>query len=157
YPEGSAIARELRHRTLLVFPLLRPGTPLGVLTLRRNRGEPFSDKQIELFTTFADQARIAIENTRLFEPGQERTHELHQPLEHQTATSDVLGVISRSPSELQPVLNVIVTTAAKLCEGFDAMILLRDGDRLRVGAHHGGIHLDFESMELGRGWITGRA
>jgi signal transduction histidine kinase/putative methionine-R-sulfoxide reductase with GAF domain len=157
YPEGSAIARELGHRTLLVVPLLREGTPLGVITLRRNRVEPFSDKQIELVTTFADQAVIAIENTRLFEEVQERTHELQQSLEYQTATSDVLGVISRSPSELQPVLNVIVTTAAKLCEGFDATILLRDGDRLRVGAHHGGIPLDFESMELGRGWITGRA
>src|SRR5262249_20755265 len=157
YPEGSAIARELGHRTLLVVPLLREGTPLGAISLRRNRVEPFSDKQVELVTTFADQAVIAIENTRLFEEVQERTHELQQSLEYQTATSDVLGVISRSPSELQPVLNVIVTTAAKLCEGFDATILLRDGDRLRVGAHHGGIPLDFESMELGRGWITGRA
>ena len=157
YPEGSAIARELGHRTLLVIPLLREGTPLGAITLRRNRVEPFSDKQVELVTTFADQAVIAIENTRLFEEVQERTRELQQSLEYQTATSDVLGVISRSPSELQPVLDVIVTTAAKLCEGFDATILLREGDRLRVGAHHGGISLDFESMGLGRGWITGRA
>jgi GAF domain-containing protein/anti-sigma regulatory factor (Ser/Thr protein kinase) len=157
YPEGSAIARELGHRTLLVVPLLREGTPLGAITLRRNRVEPFSDKQIELVTTFADQAVIAIENTRLFEEVQERTRELQQSLEYQTATSDVLGVISRSPSELQPVLDVIVTTAAKLCEGFDATILLRDADKLRVGAHHGGIALDFESMGLGRGWITGRA
>jgi len=157
YPEGSAIARELGHRTLLVVPLLREGTPLGAITLRRNRVVPFSDKQIELVTIFADQAVIAIENTRLFEEVQERTRELQQSLEYQTATSDVLGVISRSPSELQPVLDVIVTTAARLCEGFDATILLRDGDRLRVGAHHGGIPLDFESMELGRGWITGRA
>jgi GAF domain-containing protein/anti-sigma regulatory factor (Ser/Thr protein kinase) len=157
YPEGSAIARELGHRTLLVVPLLREGTPLGAITLRRNRVEPFSDKQIELVATFADQAVIAIENTRLFEEVQERTRELQQSLEYQTATSDVLGVISRSPSELQPVLDVIVTTAAKLCEGFDATILLRDGDKLRVGAHHGGIPLDFESMGLGRGWITGRA
>jgi GAF domain-containing protein/anti-sigma regulatory factor (Ser/Thr protein kinase) len=157
YPEGSAIARELGHRTLLVVPLLREGTPLGAITLRRNRVEPFLDQQVELVTTFADQAVIAIENTRLFEEVQERTRELQQSLEYQTATGDVLGVISRSPSELQPVLDVIVTTAAKLCEGFDATILLREGEKLRVGAHHGGIPLDFESMGLGRGWITGRA
>jgi two-component system, NtrC family, sensor kinase len=102
YPEGSAIARELGHRTLLVVPLLREGTPLGAITLRRNRVEPFSDKQVELVTTFADLAVIAIENTRLFEEVQERTRELQQSLEYQMATGDVLGVVSRSPRNFSP-------------------------------------------------------
>jgi GAF domain-containing protein/anti-sigma regulatory factor (Ser/Thr protein kinase) len=135
FPEGSAIARELGHRTIAAVPLLREGAPLGAIILRRNRVEPFSDKQIELATTFADQAVIAIENTRLFEAEQtrtreltERTQELTETLEYQTATSEVLSVISRSPSDLQPVLDVIVETAVRLCQAdVGDFRLLRDG------------------------------
>jgi two-component system NtrC family sensor kinase len=81
YPDGSAIVRELGHRTILAVPLLRKGIPYGPITVRRNKLEPFSDKQIELVTTFADQAVIAIENTRLFEEVQERTRDLTEALE----------------------------------------------------------------------------
>ena len=110
----------------------------------RRNAEPGADGCGRRRETFADQAVIAIENTRLFEAEQARTKELRDSLEYQTATSDVLGIISRSPSELQPVFDGIVTTAQRLCEAYDASIVLRDGDRLKLKAHVGPIPMRAE-------------
>jgi signal transduction histidine kinase len=116
------------YRTLLGVPLMREGTPIGVLTLQRSTVQPFTDKQIELLITFADQAVIAIENTRLFEAEQASKRELQESLEHQTATSGILDIISRSKAELQPVFDAIVRSAARLFYPCTATITtLKDG------------------------------
>src|SRR5262249_27522659 len=112
-----AAAQKLGHfRTLLGIPMLRDGVPVGVIGLSRMQVRPFTDKQIELAMTFADQAVIAIENVRLFDEVQARTREVQESLDYQTAISDVLNVISRSPNQLQPVLDAIVSTASRLCQ-----------------------------------------
>src|SRR5262249_60760805 len=103
YPEGSDRARRDGVRTVLNIPLIRAGKTIGVILIRRTEARLFSDRQIALLQTFADQAVIAIENTRLFEEVQARTRELTDALEQQTATSDVLAVIASSPGELEPV------------------------------------------------------
>jgi GAF domain-containing protein len=124
-------------RTMLGVPFLREGSVGGVMTMHRAKVQPFTAKQIELVTTFADQAVIAIENVRLFEEVQARSRELSESLEQQTATSDVLRVISRSPTELQPVLDALVKTAGTLCSADNVEILLLEGDALKIVAHSG--------------------
>jgi GAF domain-containing protein/anti-sigma regulatory factor (Ser/Thr protein kinase) len=157
YPDGYAQALRFGHRSLIVVPLVREREAIGAVIVRRTEVRRFSDKQIAVLQTFADQAVIAIENVRLFDEVQARTRDLQESLEYQTATSDVLGVISRSPTDLQPALQSIVEIAAGLCEGFDATILLKEGEALRVGAHHGPIVLDFDRKVITPDWVTGRA
>ncbi|HXF86760.1 MAG TPA: GAF domain-containing protein [Xanthobacteraceae bacterium] len=162
-PEYGALdfQKKTGMRTLLGVPLLREGSPIGVFVLWRRVVHPFSDKQIELLTTFADQAVIAIENTRLFEEVQARTRELTESLEYQTATGDVLNVISRSPANLQPVLDTIVQTAARLCSAeYSFIVRYADGKcRLaaanRVDAEHIA-YLARNPVAVDRGSVTGR-
>ena len=108
YTFPATLAGVAGSRTLLGVPLLREGSPIGVMTLGRKSVRPFTDKQIELAETFADQAVIAIENARLFEAEQQRTRELTESLEQQTATSEVLQVISSSPGDLEPVFGTML-------------------------------------------------
>ena len=115
-------------RTLLAVPLLREDVAIGVILIRRFQVQPFSEKQIALLKTFASQAVIAIENVRLFKELQERNAELREALEHQTATAEVLGIISRSPTDVQPVLDAIVESAAKVCGIDDVHLRLYEGN-----------------------------
>ena len=115
FPMAREAADKFGFRTSLGMPLLHEDEAIGCLLLRRKIVRPFDEKQIALLRTFADQAVIAIENTRLFEEVQARTKELQTSLDRQTATAEVLGVISSSPSQTQPVFDAIVATAARLC------------------------------------------
>jgi GAF domain-containing protein/anti-sigma regulatory factor (Ser/Thr protein kinase) len=157
----AEVARTGGYRTLLGVPLMGEGTPIGVITLQRSTVRPFTDKQIELLTTFADQAVIAIENTRLFEEVQARTYELSESLEYQTATSDVLSVISRSPNELQPVLDAMLQTAGRLCDAeFALFFKLDDGKYRVVGSNNAAAelvkHLSEHPINLDRASLVGR-
>jgi hypothetical protein len=123
-------------RTALGVPLMREGIPIGVMFLTRVTVDPFSQQQIDLVTTFADQAVIAIENTRLFEAEQQRTRELTESLEQQTATSEVLKVISSSPGDLQPVFGSMLQNAVRICDAKFGNIYRWDGDALHLMASH---------------------
>ena len=129
-------ARIGRYRTLLGVPLMREGTPIGVLSLQRNTVRPFTDKQIELVSTFADQAVIAIENVRLFEAEQARTRELTESLEYQTATGDILRVISSSPINVQPVFDTIAANAVRLCGATFSAVIRFDGEVMELVSFH---------------------
>jgi signal transduction histidine kinase/putative methionine-R-sulfoxide reductase with GAF domain len=125
------------YRTHLGVPLLRDGSPIGVILVSRRTVRPFDSKQIELVTTFADQAVIAIENVRLFEAEQQRTRELTESLEQQTATSEVLRVISSSQGELEPVFQAMLANATRICEAEYGMLWRTEGEGFRPVALHG--------------------
>src|SRR5262249_47304561 len=128
----AARLRALGIRTVLAMPLLREGIPIGAFVIRRMEVRPFTEKQIKLLQTFADQAVIAIENVRLFTELGERNTELTESLEQQTATSEILRVISSSPTDLQPVMDVVTASAAKFCGASNAAIFRLEGEWLRL-------------------------
>ena len=136
---GKNIQPVTGTRSALATPLLREGVAIGAIFVRRVEVRPFTEKQIALLETFADQAVIAIENVRLFKELQERNAELREALEHQTATAEVLGIISRSPTDVQPVLDAIVESAARVCGTDDVLLRLQQGNMLTVRAHYGSI------------------
>ncbi|HSF07430.1 MAG TPA: GAF domain-containing protein [Methylomirabilota bacterium] len=145
FPLGREIARRLGHRTTLATPLLREGVPVGAILIRRTEVRPFSDKQIRLLETFADQAVIAIENVRLFTELQARNQDLSEALDRQTATSEILKVISQSHTDTQPVFDTIIRSAVRLCAGTHGSMVRVDGDTLRLWAHY---NLSPEEREL---------
>ena len=124
--------RKSGARSVLAVPLLREGAATGTILIWRDFVQPFTERQVDLVRTFADQAVIAIENVRLFQ-------ELKEALEQQTATSQILGVIASSPTDIQPVLDAIAENAARVCNANDASIRLAEGKMLRLAAHHGPI------------------
>ena len=146
FPEEAAYAKQYGHKTTLATPLLREGHPIGAILLRRKEVRPFTDKQIELVSTFADQAVIAIENVRLFEAEQQRTHELSESLQQQTATAEVLKVISSSPGELEPVFQVMLENAVRICGAKFGTLYLCDADAFRAVATHNGPRAYVEAL-----------
>jgi GAF domain-containing protein len=143
----TAAVEKLGARTTLGVPLLREGLPIGVFILMRRKVRPFTDKQIELLSTFADQAVIAIENVRLFEAEQKRTAELMESLEQQTATSEVLRVISSSPGELEPVFRAMLENATRICEAKFGSLFRFDGEKFHFTAEVG---MPLEFVEFNR-------
>src|SRR6516162_2218836 len=137
FARGREFARKFGHRTILAVPLVREGRALGCILVRRHEVKRFEQKDVALLTTFADQAAIAIENVRLFEAEQQRTRELSESLEQQTATADVLKIISRSTFDLQSVLDTLVESAARLCDADMASINRQAGEKYRQVASYG--------------------
>ncbi|HEU5131831.1 MAG TPA: GAF domain-containing protein, partial [Pyrinomonadaceae bacterium] len=135
------LGSERHFRTHLSVPLRQQGELIGLLNARRTDVCPFTAAQIKLLETFADQAVIAIENVRLFRELGERNAELREALEHQTATAEVLGIISRSPTDVQPVLDAIVESAARVCGIDDVVLRLRNDDMMILRAHFGPISI----------------
>ena len=149
------------YRAALGVPLLREGNVAGVFFIAKTVPQPFTEKQIELATTFADQAVIAIENTRLFGELQNRTDDLTESLQQQTATSDVLRVISRSPTNIQPVLDAILETAGRLCESEYALFFrLHNGKYHLAGSNNAKAdyikYLSEHPISVDRGTVVGR-
>jgi signal transduction histidine kinase len=134
---GATFSRSLGARSVLATPLMREGTPIGVIQIRRTEVRPFSQRQIALLKTFADQAVIAIENVRLLHELKTRNSELTESLARQTAMSEILRVIASSPSNLQPVLDSVAENAARLCQANDALIYRIEDDALKCVANYG--------------------
>ena len=145
-------ARGAEVRTILAVPMLREDAVIGVIVMWRSEVRPFTDKQIELVTTFAAQAVIAIENVRLF-------NETEEALEQQTATADILRVIASSPTDLQPVMNAVAENATRVCGATDSSIFRLEGGHLRLVARHGSLRRALaigDTFPVSRDTVSGR-
>jgi signal transduction histidine kinase/HAMP domain-containing protein len=158
-PLRMAHVELLGARTFLAVPMLKEDTLIGAVVIYRQEVRPFTDKQVALLETFADQAVIAIENVRLFQELQVRNRDLTETLEQQTATAEVLRVISSSPTDLKPVMDAVAENAARLCEASDAQIFRIEGDEIPRVAVYGSMPSDGRNLRqrINRGLVTGRA
>jgi signal transduction histidine kinase len=151
----DSMAWRTGRRSVLAEPLLRDGAAIGVILIRRMEPRPFSERQLALLKAFAAQAVIAIENVRLYTELQARNRELTDSLTQQTATAEILRVISSSPADLQPVLDTVVESAARYCGATDAQIWRRDDEGVRLVAHHGPLASPLgRVLPIGRETIT---
>ena len=153
-PEAQKL---MGFRAALGVPLIREGHTFGVINLFRFAVGSFEPRQIEIVETFADQAVIAIENVRLFDEVQARTRDLTEALTYQTGSANILKVIASSPTDVAPVLQAIVESACGLCEAYDAVVMLKDGEELCLGAHHGPILMSRQRWSNDRTSVSGRA
>ncbi|WP_024512821.1 GAF domain-containing protein [Bradyrhizobium sp. ARR65] len=156
-PSVVAIADLAGARSYFVVPLLKENELIGAITIFRQEVRQFTQKQTELVANFAKQAVIAIENTRLLKELRQRTRELTESLEQQTATAEVLQVIASSPTDVGPVLKAIVESACELCGANDATVVLKDGDELVFKAQHGSIPVIWNRISINPRMISGRA
>jgi GAF domain-containing protein len=158
FPESSEYARRIGVRTILNVPLMRGNVPIGAIVLLRPDSQLFTERQVALLQAFADQAVIAIENVRLFTELETRNRDLREALDQQTATTEILRVISTSPTNLQPMLDAIATNAARVCGAYDATVVLQEGDLTRRVAHCGPIVTDYADLRpLRAGYVANRA
>src|SRR6201999_2667686 len=148
FPGSQDFAHRTGVRTVLSIPLLRENESIGAIVLRRAEVQPFSDKQITLLQTFADQAVIAIGNVRLFDEVQAKTSELTEALTYQTGSGNILRVIASSPTDVEPALKAIVESACELLEADDALVALRDGNDLAFKEQHGSIPVVWDRIEI---------
>jgi two-component system NtrC family sensor kinase len=151
------LARLRGYRSMLFTPLMSNGTPIGLISVTRKEPGTFAAHHVQLVRTFADQAVIAIENVRLFDEVQAKTRDLSEALTYQTGSSNILGVIASSPTDVGPVLDAIVESACGLCEADDAVVHLREGDDLCYAAHHGSIPVGLQKRAINRNFVTGRS
>ena len=150
--------RLLGIRSVVTVPLLREAEAIGAIVVTRREPGRFSDAHIELLKTFADQAVIAIDNVRLFKELEEKNHTITEALDQQTATAEILRVISSSPTDVQPVLDAVAENATRVCEAGDGAVLLIEGHVFRIAAHHGTISMPLgEGIPVVPGTVAGRA
>ena len=159
YPDSLELLRLNTIRSVAEIPLLSEGKPLGSLAVLRADVRPFTDAEVALLETFASQAVIAIENVRLFTELEARNRDLTEALDQQTATSEILRVISSSPTDLQPVMEALVASAAELCQAQNAQIFRAEDRTMRLVARHGPVRSTLDSGQarlITRGSVSGR-